>query len=105
MGVAEELRAYIAWPLACCAAYPLLYAASNLLRGYFAGAHRTAQLGRSTAWKALFLAACWLVSLRFPPPLPGIVLAIALLLLAELLEAAYLYRQRRRIPGGFAKAH
>jgi len=104
MGVADTLRGYIAWPLACCAVYPLLYGAANLLRGYFAGAHRTSLLGRSTAWKAVFLAACWGGSLLYAPPLAGIAIAIALLLSAELLETGYLYRQKGAQLGGFAKA-
>ena len=104
VGVAAELRAYIAWPLACCAAYPLLYGATNLLRGYFAGAHRTAMLGRSTLWKASFLALSWGVSLTTVLPFSGISVAIGLLLVAELLETGYLYLQKSRQFEQFAKA-
>ena len=104
MGVADTLRDYIAWPLAWCAVYPLLYGATNLLRGYFAGAHRTPMLGRSTQWKALFLAVCWLLSLVHTLPVTGISVAIGLLLAAELLETGYLYRQKQGLPGGFVKA-
>ena len=104
VGVAGELRSYISWPLACCAAYPLLYGAANLLRGYFAGAHRTAMLGRSTLWKASFLAACWLLSLVLPLPFSGISVAIGLLLVAELLETGYLLLQKSRQLERFAKA-
>jgi len=104
VGVAMELRTYIAWPLACCATYPLLYGAANLLRGYFAGAHRTAMLGRSTLWKASFLGACWLLSLATTLPFSGIFVAIGLLLSAELLEAGYLCLQKSRQLERFAKA-
>jgi len=104
MGVAPELREYITWPLAWCALYPLLYGAANLLRGYFAGAHLTAMLGRSTLWKAAFLMVCWLLSLAYTLPFAGIAVAIALLLAAELLETWYLYRQKASQVEGFVKA-
>ena len=42
MGIADDLRLYIVWPLAACAVFPFFYGAANLLRGFFAGAHRTA---------------------------------------------------------------
>jgi hypothetical protein len=97
MGIEAGLRAYIAWPMAACTVFPLLYGAANLLRGFFAGAHRTALLGRSTIYKALFLTACWALSLAVPLPIPGVALAIALLISAEAIEAWYLLRQRRRL--------
>ncbi|MEJ2199900.1 MAG: MATE family efflux transporter [Desulfuromonadaceae bacterium] len=93
MGIETGLRHYIAWPMAGCTIFPLLYGAANLLRGFFAGAH----LGRSTLFKSLFLAGCWGLSLLLPLPVPGIALAVALLLSAETLEAWYLLRQRRRL--------
>ncbi|MDW7646174.1 MAG: hypothetical protein SCI25_14150 [Desulfuromonadales bacterium] len=97
MGIEGGMRAYISWPMAACTVFPLLYGAANLLRGFFAGAHRTALLGRSTIYKALFLLVCWGLSLRVHLPWPGVAQAIALLLLAESLEAWYLLRQRRRL--------
>ncbi|WP_291315117.1 hypothetical protein [Desulfuromonas sp.] len=97
MGLETELRLYLALPLAGCALFPLLYGLSNLLRGFFAGAHRTALLGRSTLYKMLSILAAWLLLTLVPLPLPGIAVAIVLLLAAELLEAGYLLSQRRRL--------
>ncbi len=97
MGLDANMRSYIALPLAACALFPLLYGASNLLRGWFTGAHRTGQLGRSTFYKAGFLLLCWGLVTLFPLPLPGVFLAVFLLLSAELCEAAYLFRQRHRL--------
>ena len=97
MGLDPQMRSYLALPLAACALYPLLYGTSNLLRGWFTGAHRTGQLGRSTLYKSGFLLACWGLLSLFPLPVPGVVLAIGLLLAAEACEAGYLFRQRRRV--------
>ena len=96
MGVDPSLRKYIAWPLAVCALFPLFYGASNLLRGYFAGAHETARLGRSTLYKLLYMLVWWLAASLLALPVPGIGLGIFLLLSAELVEAGYLRRQRDR---------
>ena len=97
MGLDTAMRYYIAWPLTACALFPLLYGFSNLLRGWFAGAHLTTRLGRSTGYKALLMVALWPVILTRPLPLPGIAVAICLLLVAELCEAGYLYRQRKQL--------
>ena len=97
MGIADELRLYITWPLAACAIFPLLYGAANLLRGFFAGAHRTGLLGRSTMWKSAYLGGAWGFSLLSPLPVSGVVQAVFLLLSAELLEAWYLRRQRLQL--------
>ncbi len=97
MGIEAGLRAYIAWPMAACTIFPLLYGASNLLRGFFAGAHRTALLGRSTFYKSLFLVLCLGLSLVVPLPIPGVAVSIILLISAETIEASYLLRQRRRL--------
>ncbi len=97
MGLDTAMRNYIAWPLTACAFFPLLYGFSNLLRGWFAGAHLTTRLGRSTGYKALLMVALWPVILAFPLPIPGIAVAIFLLLAAESFEAGYLYRQRKRL--------
>ncbi len=97
MGLDAAMRHYIVWPLTACAIFPLLYGFSNLLRGWFAGAHLTTRLGRSTGYKALLIVVLWPVILTQPLPLPGITVAICLLLAAELCEAGYLYHQRKRL--------
>ena len=98
MGLEETMRTYIALPLAACAVFPLLYGASNLLRGYFTGSHQTGILGRSTVYKTLYLLGCWGILTLRPLPLPGVVIAIALLISAEICEASYLLARRRRLP-------
>jgi len=98
LGVETELRLYLRWALAACALFPVLYGASNLLRGWFAGAHQTGQLGRSTLLKSSFLLLCWWPLVALQPPISGIAIAIGLLLCAESLEALYLRRQRRNQP-------
>ena len=100
MGLDAAMRHYIAWPLTACALFPLLYGASNLLRGWFAGAHLTTHLGRSTCYKALLMVILWPAIQSVPLPLPGIAVAIFLLLAAELCEAGYLYQQRGRLLAG-----
>lgn len=97
MGLDVTMRNYIAWPLTGCAIFPLLYGAANLLRGWFAGAHLTRRLGRSTFYKALLMILLWPLIVLPPLPIPGIAIAIFLLLAAELCEAGYLYRQRSRL--------
>ncbi|MDT8419266.1 MAG: hypothetical protein RQ754_02450 [Desulfuromonadales bacterium] len=98
LGVESHLRQYLNFALACCAFFPLLYGASNLLRGWFAGVHQTGQLGRSTIIKSGFLLLAWWPIVRFQPPLSGIVIGIGLLLCAETLEALYLRLQKQRQP-------
>jgi hypothetical protein len=97
MGLDAEMQHYIAWPLTACALFPLLYGIANILRGWFAGAHLTSCLGRSTGYKALLMVVLWPVIVILQLPLPGIAVAIFLLLAAELCEAGYLYRQRERL--------
>ena len=97
MGLDPEMRHYITWPLTACALFPLLYGATNLLRGWFAGAHLTTRLGRSTFYKALLIVVLWPVIVIPQLPLPGIAVAIFLLLAAELCEMGYLYRQRGQL--------
>lgn len=97
MGLDADMRHYIAWPLTACALFPLLYGAANFLRGWFAGAHLTNRLGRSTGYKALLMIVFWPVVVIPPLPLPGIAVAIFLLLAAELCESGYLYQQRNRL--------
>jgi len=97
MGLDTQMRDYITWPLAACSIFPLIYGASNLLRGWFAGAHLTPLLGRSTCYKALLMAMLWPALVYLQLPVPGSAIAICLLLAAELCEAGYLYRQRNKL--------
>lgn len=94
MGLTEDLRLYIAAPLAGCALYPVFYGAVNLLRGYYAAENRTGQLGWATVCKVGFLITCWLLVSFSPVAPPGIALAVFLLLSCELCEAWYLRRKR-----------
>lgn len=98
LGVETELRQYLRWPLGACAFFPLIYGASNLLRGWFAGANQTGQLGRSTILKSSFLLLVWWPIVTLQPPVSGIAIGIGLLLCAESLEAVYLRIQRQRQP-------
>lgn len=97
MGLDDGMRNYLAWPMTACALFPFLYGAANLLRGWFSGAHLTGHLGRSTLYKALLIIASWPVVFLSPLPLPGITVAIILLLGAECCETGYLYRQRAHL--------
>lgn len=98
LGVETELRLYLRGALASCALFPLLYGTSNLLRGWFAGAHQTGQLGRSTLLKSSFLLITWWPLVSLQPPISGIAIGIGLLLCAEALEALYLRLQRQHQP-------
>ncbi len=97
LGVESGLLNYLRFPLAGCALFPLLYAISNLLRGWFAGAHKTALLGYSTLFKCSFLLLVWWPIVQFKPPVSGAAIGIALLLSAEAIEALYLRIQRGRL--------
>lgn len=97
MGLDQEMRDYIAWPMTFCALFPLLYGGANLLRGWFAGAHLTNRLGYSTIYKALLMIVLWPLSTFIPLPVSGVAIAVFLLLTAELCEAGYLYRQRSQL--------
>lgn len=97
MGLDSDMRHYIIWPLTACGLFPILYGAANLLRGWFAGAHLTARLGYSTFYKALLMIALWPIFTAQFVAVPGIAVAIFLLLFAELCEAGYLYRQRGKL--------
>lgn len=98
LGVEPELRHYLRLSLAACAIFPLFYGGCNLLRGWFSGAHQTGKLGRSTFFKSGFLLLTWLPLVKLQLPLPGIAIAIALLLSAEIIEVLYLRLQRQRLP-------
>lgn len=97
MGLDAQMRDYIALPLACSALYPLLYGSTNVLRGYFTSQHRTFELGRSTVYKVAFLLLIWGLLLIFPLPLPGIAIAVFLLIASELCESTYLIWRRRSL--------
>lgn len=99
MGLDPAMRAVITWPLALCAIYPWLIGASHLLRGWFAGIHRTALIGRATLYKVLLLAGCWPLLTALPPPLSGATVAVLLLVATEAAETWYLRRLRRRFSG------
>lgn len=98
LGVESELRHYLRWSLAACTLFPILYGSCNLLRGWFAGAHQTGQLGRSTFLKSFFLLLVWWPIVHLQPAISGIGIGIGLLLCAELIEVLYLRRQRQRQP-------
>jgi hypothetical protein len=98
LGVEPELRHYLRLSLAACSLFPLFYGLTNLLRGWFSGADQTGQLGRSTLLKSGFLIIVWWPLVTLQPAISGIAIAIGLLISAELLEALYLYYQRRQQP-------
>ena len=98
LGVETDLRNYLRLPLAVCALFPIFYGACNLLRGWFAGAHQTAQLGRSTFLKSGFLLLTWWPLVQLQPAVSGISIGIGLLLAAEIIESLYLRLQRQRQP-------
>jgi len=97
MGLDAATRAYIALPLAACALYCYLYGAVSLLRGWFTNEDRTTELGRSVVYKVLFLGLCWGAFLLLPLPVPGVAVAVFLLMAAEICEAWYLHHRRRRL--------
>jgi progressive ankylosis protein len=97
LGLDEELRRYISLPLACCAIYPLFYGLTNLLRGYFTGEHLTGLLGRATLYKFLYLLFCWLAMQLLSVDVPGISVAIFLLISSEILEMSYLRYRRKKL--------
>jgi progressive ankylosis protein len=96
MGLNAEMRNYIALPLVFCALFPLLYGAANLLRGYFTGDHLTGLLGWATIVKLSYLLSCWGLLLLLPFSLPGVAVAIFLLISSELCEFLYLRIKRDR---------
>lgn len=98
-GLAESLRLYIIIPLSLCAIYPLIYGGTNLLRAYFTANHHTIVLGQATLIKFFYLLLCWLASLLIPIHIPGIILAIFLLISSELAEGWFLRRKRATIAG------
>ena len=104
LGIETDLRHYLQLPLAACTIFPLFYGLTNLLRGWFAGASQTGQLGRSTLLKSGFLLIMWWPLVIWQPPVSGIAIAIGLLLAAEILESSYLYYQRQQQPAEIRRA-
>ena len=104
LGIETDLRHYLQLPLAACTIFPLFYGLTNLLRGWFAGASQTGQLGRSTLLKSGFLLLLWWPLVIWQPPISGITIAISLLLAAEILESSYLYYQRQQQPEEIRRA-
>lgn len=105
MGLDAEMRAYIALPLACCALYPVFHGAANLLRGLFTHNHQTGLLGRATLYKVLYMLICWGALLLVPLPVPGVAVAIFLIVSAEFFELLYMRRHCQvRAPALFAGA-
>lgn len=98
-GLSESLRHYIVIPLSLCAIYPVIYGGTNLLRAHFTAAHRTVILGQATLVKFFYLLICWLCSLLIPLQIPGILLAIFLLISSELAEGWFLRSRRSDIIG------
>ncbi len=90
MGLNVELRHYIALPLAICALYPAISGVIYLYRGAYSAKHRTAFLSWATLCKVTYLCTCWLFLMFKTPTIPGVALAIFLLLSCELCEAWYL---------------
>lgn len=97
MGLDAATRSYIALPLAGCALYCYLFGAVSLLRGWFTGEERTTELGRSVVYKVLFLLAAWGGLSLLPAAIPGVAVAVLLLMGAELCEAWYLHGRRNRL--------
>lgn len=97
MGLDDQTRAYIALPLAGCALYCYLFGAVSLLRGWFTGEERTTELGRSVIYKILFLLLAWGLLRLAPLPVPGVAVAVLLLMGTELCEAWYLHGRRQRL--------
>jgi progressive ankylosis protein len=99
MGLDAATRDYIALPLAGCALYCYLYGAVSLLRGWFTGNDRTTELGRSVIYKILFLLAGWglLTVIPLSTAVPGVALAVFLLMTAEICETWYLHHRRKRL--------
>nr|WP_320049016.1 hypothetical protein [uncultured Desulfuromonas sp.] len=96
-GLADSLRQYIVLPLSLCAVFPMAYGVTNLLRAYFTATHHTVILGQATLVKFGYLLLCWLASLLIPLQIPGILLAIFLLISSELAEAWFLRLRRASI--------
>ncbi len=94
-----DMRNYIVLPLCLCALFPVAYGGTNLLRAGFTAHHRTTVLGQATTVKFAYLLLCWLLSLAVPVAIPGILLAIFLLISAEIAEGCFLrYKRGRLIP-------
>lgn len=97
LGIEDGLNHYMRLAFASCAIFPLIYAWTNLLRGWFSETEQTRYLGSATLAKSLFLVVMWLPLVYIPLPISGIAIAIGLIIISELIEASYLHVQRRRL--------
>ncbi len=93
MGLDETMRHYIAMPLAFCALFPIMHGGANLLRGVFTERHQTGTIGRVMVYKVIYMLVCWAVVLTTTPPVPGVAVAVFLIVSAELLELLYMRRR------------
>jgi O-antigen/teichoic acid export membrane protein len=96
LGVEIELRGYLRTALFCCIVFPPLYAVTNLLRGWFSEKESTLPLSRATLLKSCFLLLSWWPLLHLKQQVSGIMTAVLLLIIAELIEASYLSLQKHR---------
>lgn len=93
IGLDDTMRNYIALPLALCALFPVLHGGANLLRGIFTERHQTGILGRVMLYKVFYMLLCWGAVLLFSPAVPGIAVAVFLIISAELFELLYMRRR------------
>jgi hypothetical protein len=93
MGLDETMRHYIALPLAFCALFPVMHGGANLLRGIFTKRHQTGTIGRVMVYKVIYMLICWAIVLMTTPPVPGVAVAVFLIVSAELLELVYMRRR------------
>ncbi len=87
MGLTFDLRHYLALPLAVCALYPAFSGLIYLYRGAYSANHRTSFLSWATLCKVAYLCLCWVLLMLKSLTIPGIALAVFLLLSCELCEA------------------
>jgi len=96
LGVETDLSQYLQSALALSAIFPFFYGASNFLRGWFSGVEKTGLLGKATVIKCLFILVLWWPLVKWQLPVSGITIAILLLISSEIIEASYLFMQRRK---------
>ncbi len=100
LGVEPALAGYMRFALILSAIFPFFYGASHLLRGWFSSAEKTATLGKSTLYKCGFILLLWWPLVHFQLPVAGITIAILLLIGSEIIEATFLFFQRRSFSTG-----
>ncbi len=97
LGIDASMSAYLRGAMALCAIFPVFYGASHLLRGWFSGIEKTRLLGTSTIIKCSFIMVLWWPLVHWQWPISGVVIAIGLLICAEIIEAIYLALQSYRL--------